>query len=112
MAIRHARGHLVAANRPRFHGTDVTEYWVGTTASVCLDVGRPDDLAPLLGLVRNQLSEVGRRAWKCGDAQLGKPRLHLGISEGRIDLLVKLVNNLRRRVFWRADAGPKARLVA
>src|SRR5262249_36134799 len=31
------------------------------TASVCLDVGRPDHLAPLLGLVGDELAKVGGR---------------------------------------------------
>src|SRR5262249_50867328 len=38
-----------------------------------------------------QLAEVGGRAWKCGGAPLGKPRLHLGIGKGRVDLRVELV---------------------
>ena len=45
-------------------------------------------------------------------AQIGKPRLHLGIGEGRVDLLVEPVDDLRRRVLGRADAIPPARLVA
>src|SRR5262245_7779878 len=80
--------------------------------SVRLDAGELDHLAPLLRFVGYELSKVGRRAWKGGGAQLGKPRLHLGIGEGRIDLFVELVDNLGRRVFRRADAGPEARLVA
>src|SRR5262249_54996265 len=56
--------------------------------SVCLDVGRPDHRAPLLSFVDEQLIEVAGRAWKGGGTQLGEPRLHLGIGEGRIDLLV------------------------
>jgi hypothetical protein len=51
-----------------------------------LDLGDPDHLAPFLGFAGNQLAEVGRRAWKCGDTQHRKPRLHLGMSEGRVDL--------------------------
>ena len=33
-------------------------------ASVCLDVGGPDHLAPLLGFFGDELSKIGRRAWK------------------------------------------------
>ena len=36
--------------------------------------------------------------------KVGKPRLHLGIGEGGIDLLVELVDDLGRRVLGRADA--------
>src|SRR5262249_31309226 len=80
--------------------------------SVRLDAGELDHLAPLLRFVGYELSKVGRRAWKRGGAQVGKPHLHLGIGKARIDLVVELVNNLGRRVFRRADAGPEARLVA
>ena len=45
-------------------------------------------------------------------AQLGKPRLHLGIGESRIDLGVELVDDRGWRVFPRADAGPEAKLIA
>src|SRR5262249_829549 len=46
-----------------------------------LDVRCPDYLAPLLGFVGDELGEVGRRARKHRRAQIGNPRLHLGISE-------------------------------
>ena len=45
-------------------------------------------------------------------AQVGKPRLHLGIGEGRVDLLVELVDDLGGRVLGCADAVTKCRLVA
>src|SRR6266446_9215691 len=77
-----------------------------------LDARKFHHLAPLLRFLGDELAEVGRRAWKCGGAPRGEPRLRLGIGERRIDLLVELVNNLGRRVFRRADAGPEARLVA
>src|SRR5262249_25513503 len=54
--------------------------------SLWFDVGSSDHLAPLLGFFGNELAEVGRRAWKCGGTPLGKPRLHLGVGEGRVDL--------------------------
>src|SRR5713101_5384632 len=47
-----------------------------------------------------------------GAAKVGKPRLHLGIGEGRIDLLVKPLHDLGRRALWSADAKKRARLVA
>src|SRR5215472_3862207 len=81
-------------------------------ASFRFDVGRPDHLGPLLGLFGDELAEVGRRAWKCGGAPLRKPRLHLGIGKGRVDLRVELRNDFGGRVLGRADAVPGTRLVA
>jgi hypothetical protein len=46
-----------------------------------LDGSCPNHLAPFLSFVGDQLVEVGGRAGKCGGAQLGKPRLNLGIGE-------------------------------
>src|SRR5262249_25605757 len=85
---------------------------VRVTASVCFDVRRPDHLAPLLGFSGDEPAEVGNRAWKCGGAPLGKPRVRLGIGKGRVDLRVELVHDLGWRVARRADAGPKAKLIA
>ena len=45
-------------------------------------------------------------------AQLGQPRLHLGIGEANVDLPVEFVDDLGRRVSGRADAIPSACLVA
>ena len=44
-----------------------------------------------------KLAEVGGRARKHGAAQIGKPRLNLGIGEGGVDLVVELVDDLGRR---------------
>src|SRR5262245_6096031 len=77
-----------------------------------LDVGRPDYLAPLLGFVGDELGEVGRRARKHCRAQIGNPRLHLGISEPSVYFFVEFVDYLRRRALGRTEAAPEARLVA
>src|SRR5262245_40864682 len=53
-----------------------------------------DDLGPLLGVFGDELCKVGGRARKRSAAQVGKPRLDLGVSETRIDLLVELVDDL------------------
>ena len=37
-------------------------------------------------------------------AEVGEPRLHLGIGEGRVDLVVELVDDFGGRVLGRADA--------
>src|SRR6516165_12075771 len=79
---------------------------------VRLDVGRPDHLAPLLGFVSDELAEFGRRHRQRYAAEVGKPRLHLGIGEGGVDLLVEPVDNRDRGVLRRPDADPEARLIA
>src|SRR5215813_2358867 len=85
---------------------DVMEY----RRSFRLDVGRPDHPRPLLGLVGDELAKVGRRARKHRRAQIGNPRLQLGISEPCIDLAIELINDLGRCVFGRTEANPLARL--
>src|SRR5262245_35984046 len=77
-----------------------------------LDVRCPDYLAPLLGFVGDELGEVGRRARKHRRAQIGNPRLHLGISEPSVYLFVEFVDYLRRRALGRTEAAPEARFVA
>src|SRR5215467_3268936 len=80
-------------------------------ASIRLDVDRPNHLGPLLGVVGDELAEVGRRTLKYRYAQGGKSRLDLGISEGGIDFLVELVDDLGRRILGNADTMPAAGLV-
>jgi hypothetical protein len=48
------------AGREGFRGTECTEYWIGVTASVCLDICRPDQLTPLLGFIDDKFPERGR----------------------------------------------------
>src|SRR5262245_22151714 len=84
--------------------------WGNFTASLRLDVARPDHLAPLLGFVGDQLAEVRDRAGKYHAPKVGKPRLQLGISEPRIDLAIEFINDLGRRGFGRTEANPLARL--
>src|SRR5260221_10527570 len=81
-------------------------------ALISLDVGRADNLAPLLGFCSNEFSELGGRGRKHGAAQVGKPRLDLWIGESSIDLPVELLNDLRRRVPGDTDTLPNARLQA
>ena len=58
------------------------------TASVRLDVEGPDDVAPLLGFLGDQLAELGRRSRQRRAAEVGEPRLHPRIGKVGIDLLV------------------------
>ena len=98
--------------RPAIRRTGVTEYWIETAASVGLDVGRADHLAPFLGFFGDQLAELDRRSWQQRAAEVSETGLHLGVVESRVDLLVELVDDLRRRGLRCTDAEPTARLVA
>jgi hypothetical protein len=55
-----------------------------------LDSREPDHLAPFLGFVGNELTEIGRRAHKRRAAKFGEPRFDLGIAKARVDLLLSL----------------------
>ena len=51
-----------------------------------LDVGRPDHLAPLFGVCRDEHAEVGGRPQKRRATQFGKSRLDFGVNECSVDL--------------------------
>src|SRR5262249_45062343 len=73
------------------------------TGSVCLDVGRPDHLAPFLGFIGDEFPERGRCHRHRVNTQAVKPRLYEGISRNGVDLLVELVDHLSGRVLRRTD---------
>src|SRR5215472_7043738 len=79
--------------------------------SIRPDAGELDHVAPLLDFLRDALAEVGRRSGQHRAAEVGKSRLHAGIDESRVDLVVELVDNLGRRALGCANAVPLARLV-
>src|SRR5262249_59183696 len=79
--------------------------------SLRLDAGELDHLGPLLGFFDDELPKFSGRADNRCASQVGKPRLHLGITESRVDLLVELLDDLGRRSLWCADAEPITRLV-
>src|SRR6266550_9494859 len=87
-------------------GTDVTEYPASEAVSLRLDVGIPDHVAPLLGVVDNELAKLGGREREHVATQISKPRLDLRISKASVDLLVELVDDLGRRGPRCADAVP------
>src|SRR5262245_841216 len=95
---------------PRFAERDLWNIRATMTALLGLDVGRPDHLGPLLRFVGDELAEVGRRTLKDRYAQGGKSRFDPGISEGGIDFLVELVDDLGRRLLGNADTMPAAGL--
>jgi hypothetical protein len=64
------------------------------SGSVGLDVGRQDHLAPLLGLVGDELGEIRGRVGEHGSADIGEPRLEFVIgnagADGRAQLFAAL----------------------
>src|SRR6516225_7300187 len=82
------------------------------TSSLRLDVGGPDHLAPFLGFLGDQLAELDRRSRQRRAAEVGETGLHLRVVEGRIDLLVELVDDLGGCVPGNANAIPRRGLVA
>src|SRR5262249_17841812 len=86
------------------YGTPVGSFW--------LDAGELDHLGPFLGLIGDELTEIGRRTGEHGATKLGKPRLDLGIGECSVALPVELVDDGRGRSLGRAEAPPVAVLVA
>src|SRR5215471_7878016 len=73
----------MASLRPvvRFAERTLRNIGIETTASVRLDVGRPDHLTPLVGLFGDEPADVGGRARKQHAAHFSEPRLDLGISK-------------------------------
>src|SRR5262249_25485532 len=82
------------------------------TSSLRLRAREPHYLGPLLGLIKNQLAEVGGRTGNHCAPEVGKSRLHLGVGEACIDLLVEPVNDLGSCVLGCANAKIRARLIA
>src|SRR5262249_51716501 len=80
--------------------------------SLRLDARELDHLRPFLGFVGDQLPKFGGREREDRATEIGKPRLHRGIGESRIDLLVECVDDLGGRVPGCAEAAPRARLKA
>src|SRR5260370_209606 len=61
-------------------------------------------LAPFLGLVGDELAELGRRHRLWNSADFGKPRDQLGIFQRFTNRLVEDLHDLRRRALRRGDA--------
>src|SRR5205085_12701047 len=102
---------LAVADKAGFAERKLMEYWHGG-GLLRLDIRCPYYLAPFLSFVGDELTEIGRQARKRGASQVGKPRLDLGVGEGRVDLPVELVDDLTRRVLGRAVTLPIGSLVA
>ena len=71
-----------------------------------LDVGGPDNLAPLFSFRGDKLAEIGGRTDKRFTAKVGKPCLDRGFGEDRIDRMVELVDDFSWRAFGSANTQP------
>src|SRR5262249_25613052 len=104
--------------RPGLSATPVvaTEFWAPFAertlrntgcqfGSLRLDVRELHHLAPLFGFLGDQLGEVSGRTRKHRAAEVSEPRLHRGIGESHIDLLVECVDDLGGRVPGCAEAA-------
>ena len=81
-------------------------------ASLRLDVGCPDHLGPFLGFCGYKMAEISGRSGKWFTAEVGEPRLYLGIGKTCIDLLVELAHDLDGRFHRSADAKPLAGFIS
>src|SRR5262245_56205795 len=75
-----------------------------------LHAREPDHLAPLLGLLGDQLAECRGRARNQHAAKLVELCLDRGLGQNRVDLAVELFHNRCGRLPWRADTVPRRRL--
>src|SRR5262245_34417928 len=80
-------------------------------SSLRFEARKLHDLAPLFSFLGDDFAERGGSARKWHATQVDKPRLDLGIGEGRVDLSVEPFDDLGRRVPRSTNAGPSARLV-
>jgi hypothetical protein len=119
---RHRPGYSVTSSkRPGTRHSPNGIYGIcaaSASASLRLDVGCQDHLAPFHGLVGDKLGEIGGRARQHGRAEIGEPRLEVGIGKARIDLRVQPFDDLCGRYIrqgnaercrlWRSRASPNS----
>src|SRR5262249_30048743 len=82
---------------------------VGFPQSLHLDVGRPDHLAPLLGLRRHIGAELRGGEDHRRGGRIGEPRLDDRVCEPVINLAVEPLDDLVWRTPPYADTLPRAR---
>src|SRR5262249_1744453 len=76
-----------------------------------LDAGEFDDLAPLLGLVGDQFTEIGGRPGKQRCAKVDKPRSRRWVGKHCVDRFIERVDDFGGRSLRGDDAIPRARLI-
>src|SRR5947209_7174041 len=95
---------LMASQKPHRYGRSV--------ASICLSSRELDHLGPLLNVVGDVPSKVGRRASEQGrTAEVGKLSPDLWIGESSVDLIVELYDDFNGRFARSADTEPRGDLV-
>jgi hypothetical protein len=89
---RHRPAYWVTSSawpgHPPFAEREVMECGLTEPTSLRLDVRRLDHLAPFLGLVGDELTEIGGREREHVATEIGNPRLHIGVGKSSVDLLV------------------------
>jgi len=90
-----AHGLTTAGGAVRLTG--FMEY-VAVPSSFRLRARELDHLGPLLGFFDDEYSELARRAAEHRRAQIGKPRLYLGVRKNGVHLLVEAADDLRGRI--------------
>src|SRR5262245_56415457 len=96
---------------PPFAERALRNIWPRSCGSLGLNVGGADHFAPLLGLICDELGEVGGRARQRRTTHIGKPRLEGGVGKRGVDLLVERADDLSGCASRHADTVPSACLV-
>ena len=73
------------------------EFQCDRTGLIRFDIGRPDHLGPFFGFLNDELAEIVGRARHLDAAQIGDPRFHFRIGQGRVDLLVEDLDDIGGR---------------
>src|SRR5215831_14834514 len=99
---------------PPLAATDTSRMcqWLTLRPALRLNARELHHLGPFLNVLGDELAELGGRTCKRRVAKVFNPRFHRGIGKNGIDLLVEFFDDIRRCIHWRADAQPRARIVA
>src|SRR5262249_30852252 len=90
---------FLSENRfPRFRDMRKDSHAGNPLGSVGPRARELDHLGPLLGFFDDEYSELGRRAAEHRRAQIGKPRLYLGVRKNGVHLLVEAADDLHGRI--------------
>src|SRR5204863_7645868 len=95
-----------------FRRRRVAVYPSEQACSLDLDMGRLDHLAPPFGFGDDESSEIGGRARERRRAEIGQPRLYLGLGKREVDLLIQLVDDCGGCGPWCRNPEPIAGLEA